>query len=144
MMFWVLIRTTHKKHFYATAIGRMVEKAYSVTPVSCCPLVCLSLSASGISNLCLSFSGIYPCPLDAFLVFLWRNKKNINTFFRKKKCLIWSYDDNYVPHLWWGEHIDFGVDPVGVGVCVDVTLSCLHNVLWISGYRHLNLISTQK
>ena len=26
-------------------------------------------------------------------MFLWRNKKNINSFWLKKKCLIWSYED---------------------------------------------------
>ena len=31
------------------------------------------------------------------------------------------------PNLRGGEHIDFGADPVGVGI--SVTLSCLHNIL---------------
>ena len=35
------------------------------------------------------------------------------------------------PNLRGGGHIDFGADPVGVsvGVDVDVILSCLHNIL---------------
>ena len=32
-------------------------------------------------------------------------------------------------HLRWGAHIDFGVDPIGVGV----TLSCQQDILWTSG-----------
>ena len=37
-------------------------------------------------------------------------------------------DGNYVPHRREGGHIVFGVDPVGVGVGVSVTLSCLHDI----------------
>ena len=32
-------------------------------------------------------------------------------------------------HLWEGGHIDFIVDPIGVGV--GVTLSCLDNILYL-------------
>ena len=40
------------------------------------------------------------------------------------------FGDNYVPHRRGGRHIVFGVDPVGVGVSigVSVTLSCLHDI----------------
>ena len=38
-----------------------------------------------------------------------------------------------VPHLRGGSHIDFGEDPIGIGVgiCIGigVTLSCLHSIL---------------
>ena len=42
------------------------------------------------------------------------------------KQIWWVFDDNYVPNRsggggWGGEHIVFGVDPVGV------TVSCVHN-----------------
>ena len=37
-----------------------------------------------------------------------------------------------------GEHIVFGADLVGIGISIDVgvgvTLSCLHNILWTSGW----------
>ena len=35
-----------------------------------------------------------------------------------------------------GEHIDFGANPVGVGIgiCIGVTLSCLYNIFWTSGW----------
>ena len=48
-----------RPNFYAPAIWRMVERAYSVIPVY--PSVCPSISirvGDGVSNLCLSFSGI--------------------------------------------------------------------------------------
>ena len=35
---------------------------------------------------------------------------------------------NYVPHRRGGGHIVFDADPVGVGVSVGVTLSCLHDI----------------
>ena len=35
---------------------------------------------------------------------------------------------NYVPYRRGGGHIVFGADPVGVGVGVSVTLSCLHDI----------------
>ena len=35
---------------------------------------------------------------------------------------------DYVPHRREGGHIVFGADPVGVGVSVSVTLSCLHDI----------------
>ena len=42
------------------------------------------------------------------------------------------------PGLQEAGHIDFGADPVGVGVAVGggvgVMLSCLHNILWTSGW----------
>ena len=34
------------------------------------------------------------------------------------------------PHPQEGGHIDFGADPVGIGI----TWSCLHNILWNSGW----------
>ena len=37
-------------------------------------------------------------------------------------------------HLWGVGHIDFGSDPVGIGVGIGMTLSCLHNILWTSGF----------
>ena len=38
----------------------------------------------------------------------------------------------YIHHLKAGGHTDFGADPVGVGI--GITLSCLHNILWTSGW----------
>ena len=38
------------------------------------------------------------------------------------------------PNLKGGEHIDFDVDSIGVDIGVTVTLSCLHNILWNSGW----------
>ena len=34
----------------------------------------------------------------------------------------------YVPHQRGGGHIVFGADPVGVGVSISMTLSCLHDI----------------
>ena len=36
------------------------------------------------------------------------------------------------PQLWGGGHIEFGMDPVGVGV--GMTISCLDNILRTSGW----------
>ena len=36
------------------------------------------------------------------------------------------------PHLWRRGHIVFGAGPISIGICV--TLSCLHNILWTSGW----------
>ena len=42
------------------------------------------------------------------------------------------------PNLRLGGHIDFGVDPVGVGggigAGIGMTLSCLHSIFWTSGW----------
>ena len=39
-----------------------------------------------------------------------------------------DFNHFYVPHRRGGGHIVFGVDPVGVGVSVGVTLSCLYDI----------------
>ena len=38
------------------------------------------------------------------------------------------------PHLREGGHIDFGADPICSGICIGVTVSCVHNILWTSGW----------
>ena len=48
--------------------------------------------------------------------------------------IFWKYMNIYVPNLWGGGHIDFGTDPVGVGLGVSMTLSCLHNILCTSSW----------
>ena len=64
------------EYFYAPAIGRMVERTYSVTPVRSSVSIRddvgnLPLSFSGVSHLGLSFFRRgHPCPLDTFLVIL--------------------------------------------------------------------------
>ena len=49
--------------------------------------------------------------------------------------LFWNWSWKYLcPHNLWEEDIDFGVDPIGIGIGIGVTLSCLHNILWTSGW----------
>ena len=48
-------------------------------------------------------------------------------------CTIW-HEYYYVPHRRGGGHIVFGADPVGVGVSVSMTLSCLHDISWTGGW----------
>ena len=67
--------------------------------------------------------------------FPWSNEKIISTF-RTDLYLIWIYvgwSTNLVVSSTQQEgDIDFGVDPIGVSVCVSITFSCLHNILWSS------------
>ena len=42
-------------------------------------------------------------------------------------------------HLWGGGQLDFGADPVGIGIGVSMTLSCLHNILWTSDLEKLKI-----
>ena len=59
-----------------------------------------------------------------------------------KRCLCapylmnWLADFNqiYVPQQRGEGHTVFGVDPVGVGISVGMTLSCLHNISWTGGW----------
>ena len=44
---------------------------------------------------------------------------------------------HYVPHRRGGGHIVFGADPVGVGVSVGVTLSCLHDISLLGGRKEV-------
>ena len=54
-------------------------------------------------------------------------------FIQSAKRYAWNKQlDLYVPQPMGREHIDFGVDPDGVGV--GVTLSCQHNILETSGW----------
>ena len=50
----------------------------------------------------------------------------------KSLCLFMEPLEIMFPELRGGGHTDFGIDPVGVGIIV--TLSCLHNILWTSGW----------
>ena len=45
-----------------------------------------------------------------------------------------TFDTHYVPHRRGGGHIVFGADPVDFSIGVDVTLSCLHDIPWTSGW----------
>ena len=42
-------------------------------------------------------------------------------------------------HLWGGGQLDFGADPLGIGIGISMTLSCLHNILWTSDLEKLNI-----
>ena len=68
-------------------------------------------------------------PLTVFLQLFW-NFADVFCMEWRCACGLGILFDYYVPHIRGGGHIVFGVDPVGVGISVSVTLSCLHNISW--------------
>ena len=58
---------------------------------------------------------------------------SIKLIYHHDHCSDFSIFINYAPHRRGGGHTVFGADPVGVGVDVSVTLSCLHDISWTGG-----------
>ena len=76
------------------------------------------------------------CPWPCFVC--WLSMWAVALYYRKQIC------QNYVPNRRGGGHIVFGADPVGVGVSVSVTLSCLHVISWTIGWNVTKFASLYK